>query len=71
MAHIYCSRIRNQIPHIDVFLMRLRDIYITERYIAQTTDKYNAFKIKWARLMPFMSNAPQLNTVYYYERRQK
>jgi len=43
--------------------MRLRDIYITERYIAQTTDKYYAFKIKWARLMPSMNNALQLNTV--------
>ena len=30
-AHMYYSRMRNQIQHIDVFLMRLRDIYITER----------------------------------------
>ena len=56
-AHIYSSRIENQISHIDLFLMKLWNIYITERYIAQTNDKYSTFKTKWAKLVPFMNHA--------------
>ena len=55
-AHIYSSRIQNQIPHIDLFLMKLWNIYNTERYIARTNDKYRTFKAKWAKLASFMNS---------------
>jgi len=54
-AHIYSSRIQSQTPHIDLFILRLRNIYTIESYIAQTTGKNNTFKTKWARLTSFMN----------------
>jgi len=50
-SHIYQCRLRNLLPHLNIFLEQLRNIFNTERYIALVSNKYRSFVAKWSKLI--------------------